>query len=76
MGEQRAEPSSHYNGRGCSVCGKIERASNSAMGRAEFEKRGREKFGMKSDYSNVEYKNNRTPVEISCEIHGPFTQTP
>ena len=32
--------------------------------------------GDKYDYSNVNYINNRIPVEIICNIHGPFFQIP
>lgn len=28
------------------------------------------------DYSQVEYVNNKTPVTITCPIHGTFTQRP
>lgn len=30
----------------------------------------------KYDYTNVEYKNNKTPVNIICPKHGTFKQTP
>lgn len=30
----------------------------------------------KYDYSKIEYKNNKIPVEIICPIHGSFMQTP
>jgi hypothetical protein len=32
--------------------------------------------GNRYDYSKVEYFNSTTEVEISCEKHGPFLQTP
>jgi len=32
--------------------------------------------GVKFDYSNVEYKNNSSPIKIICKTHGEFKQTP
>jgi hypothetical protein len=77
-GDFQQTPSSHYNtGNGCPECAIIENTSKRAkMGLDNFIKRGRGKFGDKFDYSKVIYKNNRTPVEISCEDHGPFNQSP
>ena len=34
------------------------------------------KHGSFYSYSNVYYVNSRTPVIITCSIHGDFTQTP
>lgn len=28
------------------------------------------------DYSNIDYKNTHTPIEIICQEHGPFMQRP
>lgn len=42
----------------------------------EFIRRAREKHGDKYDYSKVRYVNNRTPVTITCPIHGDFEQSP
>lgn len=42
----------------------------------DFIKRSREIHGDKYDYSKVEYKNTHTKVEIGCENHGSFWQTP
>ena len=42
----------------------------------EFLLRAKEKHGEKYDYSNVEYKNNSTPVTIICPDHGLFNQQP
>ena len=41
-----------------------------------FIHRARKIHGRKYDYSNVEYKNNYTPVSIECPIHGKFLQIP
>jgi hypothetical protein len=44
-----------------------------------FEKfllKSRQTHGDRYDYNKVIYKNNRTPVTISCKIHGDFNQIP
>ena len=43
---------------------------------AEFETMARNVHGNKYDYSGAVYKGMRHPVEISCRIHGVFSQTP
>ena len=42
----------------------------------EFIKKAREKHGDKYDYSNVDYKYNKTKVCIICPEHGEFWQAP
>ena len=42
----------------------------------EFISEARAIHGNKYDYSHVHYVNVTTPVEIICDIHGPFMQTP
>ena len=42
----------------------------------EFIKKAREKHGDKYDYSNVDYKYNKTKVCIICPEHGEFLQKP
>jgi hypothetical protein len=42
----------------------------------EFIEKAVLKWGHKYDYSGVEYKNDRTPVQINCPIHGIFNQAP
>lgn len=46
------------------------------MGKEMFIERARAVHGDTYDYSKVEYKNNRTPVEIICPEHGSFWQRP
>lgn len=41
-----------------------------------FVENARAKYGNKFDYSLVQYKNNKTPVEIICPEHGSFWQKP
>lgn len=42
----------------------------------EFIDKARNVHGDEYDYSNVNYTNNRTKIEIICHIHGSFWQTP
>jgi len=42
----------------------------------EFIIRARQVHGDKYDYSKSSYSNNRTAVNIQCQIHGSFFQTP
>lgn len=40
----------------------------------EFITKARAVHGLKYDYSQVVYENNRTPISIICHTHGPFLQ--
>lgn len=66
------KPLIHLRGAGCAQCSFEKRT----MSLEEFIKRAREVHGDKYDYSQVIYKNNRTPVIIICKKHGPFLQSP
>ena len=71
-------PSSHLGGCGCPYCGREKTLSTTRMGRDEFIKRSKEKFGDDAfDYSEVVYKNNNTKVILTCKKCGyRFEQTP
>ena len=69
-------PSSHLNGNGCPICGKLKSNSSKTMGLNDFIEKARKKHGDKYDYSKVEYVNNRTKVCIICPKHGEFWQEP
>lgn len=76
-GDFKQTANAHLRGFGCDKC-KHDKAFNSTL------KSRRDKFidnslrihGDRYDYSHVDYKNNVTPVEIICKIHGSFWQTP
>lgn len=56
---------------GCPIC------AGNRQGSAEaFKAKAVEVHGDLYDYSRVVYKNNREPVEIVCEVHGSFWQSP
>jgi hypothetical protein len=67
--EQRAMD--HMKGRGCSLCN--ERQSLTLQ---QFIERSNKKHKSKYTYENVVYKNVHTKVNITCPVHGIFSQTP
>lgn len=69
-------PNKHLSGQGCPECSRATRSRGQAMGAEEFVTRARAVHGDAYDYSHVDYRNNRTKVEIICPVHGPFMQTP
>ena len=64
-------PGNHLKGFGCKRCAKQHTPTNE-----EFIEQAKNIHGDKYDYSNVDYKNAKTKVEIICPVHGPFEQTP
>lgn len=66
----------HLGGKGCKECSRIKVARDQTSNTEEFIRKARIIHGDKYDYSKIDYKNNRTQVEIICKIHGKFFQTP
>ena len=64
-------PNGHLCGQGCPACAKRPKIDTQV-----FIEQARAIHGDKYDYSNVNYVNNQTPVEIVCAIHGSFWQNP
>lgn len=60
----------HLAGEGCIKCSRRKRS----LGKEEWIKRARKIHGNKYDYSNVQYKNINSKVQIGCPIHGFFIQ--
>lgn len=77
-GEFEQEANSHLQGKKCMKCSIIERAKKRKDSIGGFIEKCIEIHGEKYDYSLVEYKNNKTNVEIICKIndHGIFKQRP
>lgn len=71
-GEFYQNANSHLLGVGCPKCS----TESKRLTDKEFIKKARKIHGELYDYSKVEYKNTRTPVEIFCKVHGYFTQLP
>lgn len=55
--------------KGCPKCDQEHR-------KQEFIQKAKKIHGDKYDYSKIEYKTNKIPVEIVCPIHGSFFQAP
>ena len=64
-------PENHIKGSGCHKCGGSNRSINE-----EFILKSKQIHNLKYDYSKVEYKNNKTKVEIICQYHGSFYISP
>lgn len=71
-------PYSHLSGCGCSACYSDNRGKNrkDRMTTEEFIKKAREIHGDTYSYDKTIYKNSKTPVIITCKIHGDFKQLP
>jgi len=69
-GEFEQFPQNHLRGAGCAKCTK------GLLSNDDFIKKAQEIHGNNYDYSEVNYKNNKTPVTIICPIHGKFNQYP
>jgi hypothetical protein len=64
-------PHDHLRGSGCRGC-----AGNKKLTTRNFIERASVVHDYKYDYSNVDYKNIKTKVDIVCKEHGIFSQTP
>lgn len=71
-GDFETTPNNPLQGAGCKMC-MIEK---SFKGNDNFIKESRKIHGDIYDYSKVDYKNNRTKVEIICSKHCSFYQSP
>ena len=69
-GEFNQRPSSHLQGNGCPKCG------NNFSSKDNFIINSQKVHQNKYDYSLVDYKNNKTKVQIICSKHGIFEQRP
>lgn len=69
-------PMHHMRGIGCMLCGREVTALSRRSSFEKFSRDSSEFHAGKYDYSRVDYKNNRTKVEIVCPDHGSFFQTP
>ena len=73
-------PNNHYEGKGCSICGKTEAARHQLIrakdSSSTFIPNSILKHGVRYGYHLVEYINSRIKVKIVCYDHGPFYQIP
>lgn len=69
-------PHSHLNGSGCIECGWKKTAFARRKKLDDFVADSNLTHNNLYDYSNVKYKNTETKVNIICNLHGEFYQTP
>lgn len=68
-------PSNHVSGAGCPECANVRNSRR--LTTETFIDKAKAKYGDKAyDYSNVDYKNNKTKVIVTCPMHGDFQSTP
>lgn len=70
-GDFKIRADHHLNGVGCSKC-----SGSKKKTKEDFIKDANKVHNNKWNYSKVNYINNRTNIEIICNIHGSFYQTP
>lgn len=70
-GEFWQTPHDHCGGAGCPMCNKSNKLTTET-----FISKAKEKHGDKYDYSNVEYINSSTKIDVICPIHGVFKIAP
>ncbi len=70
------KPYSHYGGSGCIKCSFAESGEKQQIGYSEFVKRSMIKHGDKYKYTETNYIDIFTPIEIGCPKHGFFLQSP
>lgn len=76
-GEFEQVPNGHVNARrGCKRCGVDRQVGLRTDSKEKFIEKAVNIHGDRYDYSRVEYKTARKPVEIICKLHGSFNQTP
>ncbi len=75
-GEFIQKPCAHLQGQGCWDCRNIKIGNAKRYTTQEFIMKAIEKHGDRYDYSKVEYVGNSNSIDIICEEHGIFSQTP
>ena len=77
-GEFKLTPHDHIgkNHRGCPKCGNAKKGNSRKLNTQKFIEKSKIKHKNFYDYSNVNYLNSTTNVEIICPIHGSFFQQP
>lgn len=69
-------PQKHLQGQGCPLCKLAVISEKNSSNTQEFISKAQEIHRGKYSYEKTFYKNNTTPVTITCPIHGDFQQTP
>ena len=69
-------PKSHLRGAGCPKCPKTKTREKQITETNNFIQKARKIHGDEYIYDKVVYVSAKTPVTITCKIHGDFQQTP
>ena len=75
-GEFWQAPTNHLSGNGCPMCKFSKLSDLFSSNIDEFKKKGKMVHNSKYTYDKSVYKNNFTPILITCPIHGDFYQVP
>ena len=75
-GEFKEFPTEHIKGSGCRKCGIEKTRLGTILGEYKCTEKAKNIHGDKYDYSNMNYINSYTRIEIICPKHGSFYQTP
>ena len=76
-GAIKVNPCTHIRcGSGCIECARDEKLRTAPKDTESFIEKSIKIHGDKYDYSKVDYKGYKTPVEIICPIHGSFWMKP
>lgn len=75
-GSFKMKPNSHYNGQGCSKCGRIKAIEKIKLDYDEFIYRATKIHENAYKYIKRSYINYTTKMTIECKIHGKFNQIP
>ena len=69
-------PHKHLSGQGCEKCFRASLAKRYSLGQEKFIERASEVHHGFYDYSQVDYVNSSTYINIICPLHGVFPQLP
>ena len=75
-GKFEQTPRSHLQGAKCPECANKDRTQKQRYGYDYFIEKAREAHGDQYDYSQIDYVDMSTKVNIICPVHGVFSQTP
>lgn len=75
-GEFEQKPYSHLQGYGCPKCGVSKASDSNRKFISKFIEESNKIHNNYYSYDKVLYKTNKTPVIITCPIHGDFLQRP
>lgn len=75
-GDIKITPSEHIRTVGCGKCGRIKGHKSLLKTTEQFIEEARAVHGDYYDYSKVNYVDAKTPVIITCPVHGDFPQKP